>query len=68
MNNLPDDKQNIDEIEDTDAYEHYLHYCVKHGGLEVDEAEEIIKNRDWKRVSEMMAWSDYVANSWEAQE
>ena len=40
----------------------YLRYGVKEGYLDMDEVDEIIKNKDWEQVEYMMDRGDYEAN------
>lgn len=42
---------------------HYLHYCVKMGALDIDEAQEIVRNEDWDYVYEMMFRADAHADA-----
>ena len=37
----------------------YLNYCVKEGALDVEDAEKIVKDENWKKVYGMM---DYAEN------
>ena len=40
-------------------YKNFLGCCVKNGSLDVEEAEDIIEKKDWKKVQVMMDYADY---------
>ena len=61
-NNLPADKQDIDNLEDTTEMEEYLAYGVKEGCIDEDLANEIIEKGQWYKVKEMMFIGDAYAN------
>lgn len=56
--NLPCDKQDIDNLEDTQQYVDYLGYGVKNGYIDSEVAEEIIEKGEWYKVEEMMDKGD----------
>lgn len=56
--NLPCDKQDIDNIKNTDYYVSYLHYGVKNGYIDSEVAEEIVEKGEWWRVEDMMDKGD----------
>jgi len=60
--NLPADKQDIDNIEDTQEYVDYLNYGVGEGYIDEEVAEEIIKKGDWDKVKRMMGESEVEAD------
>lgn len=65
---LPCDKQDIDNIKDTEAYVHYLNYGVKEGYIDEDLAEEIIEKGQWYKVEEMMDRGDSYEPDFNADE
>lgn len=56
--NLPADKQDIDNIKDTQQYVDYLNFGVKEGYIDEDEATEIIAKGQWDKVERMMDMAD----------
>lgn len=56
--NLPADKQDIDNLEDTQQYVDYLGYGVKNGYIDSEVAEDIIEKGEWYKVEEMMDKGD----------
>lgn len=56
--NLPCDKQDIDNLEDTQQYVDYLGYGVKNGYIDSEVAEDIIEKGEWYKVEEMMDKGD----------
>ena len=52
--NLPIDKQDIDTIPSPDEYIAYLDELVDEGVLSEAEAQELIDNRDWDKVEDLI--------------
>lgn len=42
----------------------YLSYCVKHGAMDELEAGELVKNKEWKRIYDLMDYAEYLADSY----
>ena len=51
---LPCDKQDIDTIPSPDEYIAYLDELVDEGALSEAEAQELIDNRDWDKVEDLI--------------
>lgn len=40
----------------------YLNYSVKHGFMDEDMAQEMIDEKDWKAIYDLMDEGDYIMN------
>lgn len=64
---LPEDKQDIDTIPSPDEYIAYLLDLVDEGALSEEEAQELIDNRDWDKVEDMIADRAIIGEEYETE-